>query len=623
VLSQCHFFPMGVRTFLVFFLVFSINTVWATVQKPNLLDTAIVSGYLKLAKEKLKNGDLNEVAISLKKASVFKDTSSIQQYNFNYLNLYRKLLNRRGSHQEAFQLAKRLMAISIQTKNKFQSAEAYQAMAEQQRAVGKLQLATENIIKAITIAEKYGFKRSQAEYYYFLANIFFELREPKKLLFYSNKGYQLALQLKDSTLIARSLLNISIDEMLNDQTDLALRHLREIEPIFSRNKEMNFLATTYLFLGHVYYRQKKYELALVNLNKIEPLYAKVQNGKSIQLHTEGALMETYLKLGEYDKAKFYFDKNLQQAVKEMDAEDVREFYLLGSEIYEHKGEYRKSLSLLKQHKLMTDSVNNLVMKKAIHETEIKYQTTIKEKALSDQKLQLIHKDFELQKKNKYILYGIAAIVLLLLGSVIIYLIYRNKNQAIELSLLKAQIHPHFLFNTLNNLYALTITKADEAPDVVLGLSSILRYILYECNTLNVDLKKEMHIISAYISLEKIRYTQNLEVNMDVKQDFGDIQIAPLLILPLVENAFKHGVEKLINEAWINMEAYIKGNTFVFKISNNKPLEMENEKSTAKYGNIGLPNIKKRLNILYPKRHKFKITNIEDVFIVTMELTISN
>jgi tetratricopeptide (TPR) repeat protein len=500
-----------------------------------------------------------------------------------------------------------------------QQSRVHHAFAEQQHAAGKLNLAIDEIIRALNIAEAIRNRPLQAEYYYFLANIFFEMREPQKFMFYSDKGYQISVQLKNGELTARNRLNIAIGHILSNQYDLALTHLLSVERVFTREKEPHLLASTYLQLGHAYYLKGRYTTSLYHLKKVETLYPKLPRRKIMKLHVEGAMMENYIKLEHYDQAKFYFDNNLNLAIEYMDANDVREFYLLGAGIYEHLGEYQIALSLLRNHKRISDSVTNVAMRKAIHDTEIKFQTAKKEKAITDQKLQLINKDLELQKKNKYLVYVIVAIVLLLLSSAIAYLAYRNKTQAIELSLLKAQIHPHFLFNTLNNLYALTLAKADEAPTVVLGLSSILRYILYECNTLKVDLKKEMQVISEYISLERIRYSQSLEVNMLIKQDFGSRQIAPLLILPLVENAFKHGVAKLMDEAWINVEAYIKEERFVFKISNNRPPREEIKRYAEHHGNIGLVNIKKRLDILYPKRHKFKITSSEDVFIVTMEL----
>ena len=123
----------------------------------------------------------------------------------------------------------------------------------------------------------------------------------------------------------------------------------------------------------------------------------------------------------------------------------------------------------------------------------------------------------------------------------------------ELKLLKGQIHPHFLFNTLNNLYSLTLKKADCAPEVVLKLSELMDYMLYDANAPQLSLKKEINYIKNYISLEKIRYGDRADISFDVKGEVESYQIAPLLLLPFIENSFKHGVSGEIEKDWISLD----------------------------------------------------------------------
>lgn len=129
----------------------------------------------------------------------------------------------------------------------------------------------------------------------------------------------------------------------------------------------------------------------------------------------------------------------------------------------------------------------------------------------------------------------------------------------ELNFLKGQLHPHFLFNTLNNLYALTLNQSPRSPSVVIGLSEMLRYMLYEANTDVVELEKDEKIVQSYINLEKIRYEERLDINFSINGLGSEYRIAPLLILPLVENAFKHGASEKVGQAWINMDLAIKNN----------------------------------------------------------------
>ena len=188
----------------------------------------------------------------------------------------------------------------------------------------------------------------------------------------------------------------------------------------------------------------------------------------------------------------------------------------------------------------------------------------------------------------------------------------------ELNFLKGQLHPHFLFNTLNNLYALTLKQSPQSPGVVMGLAEILRYMLYEANTEIVQLERDISILKSYIELEKIRYEERLDIHFSINGMSPEYRIAPLLILPLVENAFKHGASEQIGQAWINMDLRVKNNALKFKISNSKP-ETAMPDDRPHHVSIGLANVRKRLEILYPSAHNLKIMDEEDVFAVILEI----
>ena len=616
---------MNIKRFLLFLVLFlsAQLQVWSALNPAQELDVAEIRSDIKKAGLALNQDKLDSASLLINKIGKVINATKNNKLTYDYLVLKCRWFGKQRKNHEALKIANQMLVLSVKLKSPSDIANSYSAMGFNQQQLGQLNLAVESIIKALKIAESTNNKLKQAEYNYALSNIFFELREPSKILIYSNKSNELVEQLNDTVLL-KNRMNTVIAEILAGKYDLAIKHLQDSEVYFLKRNDYAKLVQLYLYYRHAYFGKKEYQTSLYYLNKSFAFLPKMEkkSQQEINLHLESAAAETYYWLGNYKQAQYYFNRNIGFAEKMMDAADVKSLYQLGAQIYEKIENPTVALSYLKKYKRLNDSVSNISMRDAIYETEIKYQTTIKEKAISEQKLQLIHKDFELQQKNKYIFYGLIAIIVLVLGASIIYLIYRNKNQSIELSLLKAQIHPHFLFNTLNNLYALTMGKSDESPNVVLGLSSILRYILYECNALKVDLTKEMAIIEDYISLEKIRYKQRLEVNLNVSGDLTHHKVVPLLILPLVENAFKHGVSKLTDDTWINIEAKIKSNKFLFKISNNKPEEDLNQSSPSKYGNIGLLNIQKRLNILYPKKHKLKITNADEVFIVALELTLN-
>ncbi len=182
--------------------------------------------------------------------------------------------------------------------------------------------------------------------------------------------------------------------------------------------------------------------------------------------------------------------------------------------------------------------------------------------------------------------------------------------SLELQALKSQINPHFLFNSLNNLYSLSLNKSDKAPGIILKLSSLMRYILYESSKETVPLQKEIDCIIDYLEIQSLRVLE-AEVNFDIKGVVGDKQIAPLIFLPLVENAFKHGMKGSVDAHFIRLSMNIKEDQLIFSIKNNKGKAIKIRNETE--GGIGLGNIKKRLNLIYPDRHTLKIMDSEFEF----------
>jgi len=186
--------------------------------------------------------------------------------------------------------------------------------------------------------------------------------------------------------------------------------------------------------------------------------------------------------------------------------------------------------------------------------------------------------------------------------------------AAELKLLKSQINPHFLFNTLNNLYALTLNHSDKSPEVVYKLSQLMSYMLYDSNQSEVSLEKEVEYIQNYIALEKIRYS-NLDISMNVFDELRDVRIAPLLILPFVENSFKHGASNQLSSGFIRIDISVQELTLVIKVENSKV----DPEIPRRPSGIGLQNLRKRLALIYPERHTLQILDEEDVYLVVLKI----
>jgi hypothetical protein len=183
----------------------------------------------------------------------------------------------------------------------------------------------------------------------------------------------------------------------------------------------------------------------------------------------------------------------------------------------------------------------------------------------------------------------------------------------ELKLLKTQLNPHFLFNTLNNIYALALLNSPVTADAIGRLSEILDYILYRCDSMYVPLSGEITLLNNYIALEKLRYDDRLKVNFKPHLE-QDIEIAPLILLSIVENAFKHGAGNDIGEPVVNIELKADHGHFMFTVSNSfQP------KLAANSPSIGLPNLKQQLELIYPGRHDLTITRADTLFIVTLTI----
>lgn len=192
-------------------------------------------------------------------------------------------------------------------------------------------------------------------------------------------------------------------------------------------------------------------------------------------------------------------------------------------------------------------------------------------------------------------------------------VLRKQNLENELKFLKAQINPHFLFNTLNNLYGLARSQDSRTPEVILKLSDLMRFMLYKSNVRSVSLATELDVLSKYIALEEIRYSDRLSISFIQKIENEAFSIAPLLLVHLVENAFKHGVSESTKNALIEIQIIQKDERCAIKITNTKA-----EIKTEKREKIGLSNIKRQLDLMY-KNYELDIRDGSDTFEIVLNL----
>jgi len=184
----------------------------------------------------------------------------------------------------------------------------------------------------------------------------------------------------------------------------------------------------------------------------------------------------------------------------------------------------------------------------------------------------------------------------------------------ELKLLKSQIHPHFLFNTLNNLYSLSVQKSEKTSEVIIKVADLLNYIIYDCRSEKVSLEKELEFINSYIELERLRYDENLKITVSITGDFQGRFIAPMILHSFIENSFKHGAHKTTGSPWIDICLAIDSKKLNFKVTNSK-----NNNTELSNSGIGIENTKKRLELIYPEKHLLVMNEKPDSYSILLEI----
>lgn len=188
----------------------------------------------------------------------------------------------------------------------------------------------------------------------------------------------------------------------------------------------------------------------------------------------------------------------------------------------------------------------------------------------------------------------------------------------EIKLLKGQLHPHFLFNSLNNIYSLALVRSELTADSILKLTELLDYLIYRANQDMVPLAEEVELLDNYIGLEQLRYDDRLLVEAELQAVPDNLQVAPLILLPFAENCFKHGGPGLDGLFRVKLKLQVADNELDFRLLNSKKAK---PKSAAPKGGIGLENIRQRLTLLYPGKHELNIDDRTEEFEVALKITI--
>ncbi|MES2797891.1 MAG: sensor histidine kinase [Bacteroidota bacterium] len=199
----------------------------------------------------------------------------------------------------------------------------------------------------------------------------------------------------------------------------------------------------------------------------------------------------------------------------------------------------------------------------------------------------------------------------------VLIVLKQEKTNAELELLKSQVQPHFIFNTLNSIYAEAFKKTPEVANQIIKLSDLLEYTLYDSKKENVALTDELKYIQNYLDLQKIRFGDKVDISINVYDNINHIQIPPLLILPIIENCFKHGVNNSIKNSWMRIDISTKVNEFTIKVENS--IEEGAEDIKRPNGGLGLENVTRRLALIYPNKHEINTYKEANSFLVVLKI----
>lgn len=198
-----------------------------------------------------------------------------------------------------------------------------------------------------------------------------------------------------------------------------------------------------------------------------------------------------------------------------------------------------------------------------------------------------------------------------------YFELENRQLTSELRFLKAQVNPHFLFNTLNNLYYLAVNKSEQTPEVVAKLSGMMRYMIHESNEEKVPLTKEVEYMENYLNLEKLRLNEEIPIIFEVHGEIAGVRITPLILITFLENAFKHGIGNGRKDSWITVSLEIEAGTLHYKVANS--IVRQTEKTVREASGIGLTNVQRRLDLSYPGKHDLTVTEDAERYSVHLKI----
>ncbi|MDQ8003461.1 MAG: histidine kinase [Pedobacter sp.] len=415
------------RSFTIAFLLIAFTI---SVYPQQLKDSVKVYQLIQIATEKAGAGQKDSADIyfrqSGKLAKEIKFDNGFLKYTGDYTNfLYREL-----KYKEGLKIAEEQLQKSIEIGNKRTEANAYNNIGLLYYSLSMMTKAAEYYVKALKIAEKTNDLFNQRKFNSNLASVFIDLKDYKKGSFYAKQGYDIATKLKDTSAMGRSLVNLIVAEVFENQLEKARQHSVTLLAIANKTADVDLLLTGYINLGDIYHRQHKFSESIETLKLAELKLERADPGYDTYVYQ--GLANAHKSLGNYGPANHYFEKCVSNAADIMVMADLKQVYLLGAELKEQGKSFELALAYRKKYEKLNDSLISKTNHEIIQEIETKYQTTVKEQQLTKQKLQIANHTNEINSKNNLILITSIVILFLLAIGAIAFIVDKQKTKAMTM-----------------------------------------------------------------------------------------------------------------------------------------------------------------------------------------------
>lgn len=507
-----------------------------------------------------------------------------------------------------------------------QKAELYSKLGFNYHKLSQYQASSQAYHKSLKIylqiKHSYGIGRT----YGALALLYQEVKDVRKSEVFFNKSESVFINnsfVQDySNLLYNKSIICSDNGNLVHAKQLLQKSINIDRKLKTKESSENFI-TSYFVLSGLYLQSKNYDSSMYYLNL----------GKHIADSLN--LFQKYF-TAYHDCLGYYYDQTNQRkkainiykkAIKSYNNEpngNVKYLYENIASNFESLQQYDSALYYIKRAANIQNKLNTQELQQNLSASE-EMMELMEQNFISQKKALEADKEKEqLSKKNVLLTFCIDALALLVFLLVVLYrnhhLKLKKEHLSSELEFLRAQLNPHFLFNSINNMYVLIDVDPQKASDMLLKFSDLLRYQLYECSVPEIALTKELDFIENFILFEQMRYGQKIEVSTHISAiNAKNFKIAPLILQPFIENAFKHVSKGKQNDNYINISIELKGSQLLFCIENNRNLD----EPTSLPGGVGLKNVKKRLVLMYKKLHILETTMTDNKYNIELRLTLNH